>query len=178
MRKKEIIIGVTGSIAAYKACDIISGLRRAGCNTTVVMTKEAAEFITPLTLGHVSASPVYKDMFDAPQVWNPRHISLAENADMVLIAPATANIIAKLAYGICDDLLSSVVLSTRAVVLVAPAMNSNMWLHRVTQENVRRLKSLGYKFIGPVKGRLVCGISGIGHIADTAEIVKTALGLL
>lgn len=178
MRKKEVIIGVTGSIAAYKACDVIGGLRRAGCNTTVVMTKEAAEFITPLTLGYVSANPVYRDMFEAPQAWNPRHISLAENADMVLIAPATANIIAKLANGICDDLLSSVVVSTKAVVLVAPAMNSNMWLHKTTQENVRRLKSLGYKFIGPVKGRLACGITGIGHIADTSDIVKTALGLL
>jgi phosphopantothenoylcysteine decarboxylase/phosphopantothenate--cysteine ligase len=159
-------------VAAYKACDIIGKLRRLGCNTTVVITKEAKEFITPLLLQHISANKVYSDMFEMPDFYQPGHVSLAKKAEIVLIAPATANIIAKIANGICDDLLTCVVMSTAAPVLMAPAMNCNMWSNKATQENIKRLKSFGYKIIGPVKGRLSCGITGIGHIADTDYIVK------
>jgi len=143
-----------------------------------VMTKEAREFVTPLLMQEVSSNRVYTDMFGAPEVWDPLHISLAKKADLILIAPATANIIAKLTAGICDDLLTCTVISTRAPVLIAPAMNSNMYLQKVTQDNIRRLKSFGYKFVGPQKGRLVCGDTGIGHIANTDEIVKEAEKIL
>jgi phosphopantothenoylcysteine decarboxylase/phosphopantothenate--cysteine ligase len=178
MSKKEVIIGVTGSVAAYKACDVIRRLRNAGCNTTVVMTKEAAEFVTPLLMQQMSCNRVYADMFNAPDVWDPLHISLAQKADLVVIAPATANIIAKLASGICDDIVTCLVISTKAPVLIAPAMNENMYNHKATQDNIKRLKSFGYKFVGPRKGRLACGMTGTGHIADTDEIVKTAEKLL
>lgn len=178
MGKKEIIVGVTGSVAAYKACDLISKLKKAGHNITVIMTKEAAEFVTPLLLRHISANEVHLDMFKEPQAYDPCHVSLAQKADLVIIAPATANIIAKLAAGICDDLLTCVVLATKAPVLIAPAMNSNMYMHKATRENIRKLKSFGYKFVGPVKGHLACGLVGIGHIADTDEIVKEAEKLL
>jgi phosphopantothenoylcysteine decarboxylase/phosphopantothenate--cysteine ligase len=172
MSKKEIIVGVTGSIASYKACDIINRLRRAGCNTTVVMTKEAKEFVTPLLLQQLSANKVYSDLFDISESWDPKHVSLAQKADLVLIVPATANIIAKLANGICDDLLSCTVIAASSPILIAPAMNCDMWAHRATQENIKKLKLFGYKIIGPVKGRLSCGINGAGHIADGDEIVK------
>lgn len=178
MKVKNIIIGVTGSVACYKACEVISRLKRLGHNITVVMTKEAAEFITPLTFQGLSENQVYVDMFKPVEHWQPKHISLAEKADLVLIAPATANIIAKLANGICDDLLSCVVISTKAKILIAPAMNKNMYSHNATQENIRKLESFGYKFIGPIKGHLICGDVGIGHIADTDEIVKETKKLL
>lgn len=178
MKKKEIIVGITGSVAAYKACDVISGLRQIGHNTTVVMTKEAAEFITPLLLGYLSSNTVYTDMFEAPEAWSPEHISLADKASLILIAPATANIIAKIANGICDDLLTCIVMATKAPVLIAPAMNSNMYAHKATQDNIKRLKLFGYKFIGPAEGRLACGTTGLGHIASTEEIVKEALASL
>ena len=178
MSKKQIIIGVTGSVAAYRACDIISKLRQLGHNVTVVMTKEAKEFVTPLLLSHISSNEVYSDMFELPKVYNPTHISLAEKADLVIIAPATANVIAKLANGICDDLLTCVAISTKADILIAPAMNNNMYMHKATQENIKRLKSFGYKFVGPIKGRLACGTVGIGHIADTQDIIKQAQKLL
>jgi len=191
--KKQIIIGVTGSIAAYKACDIICRLKESGISVTAVMTKEAEQFVTPFLLGHISSNPVYTDMFTplqisracskskfvtglkAPDVWSPEHISLADGAGLVLIAPATANIIAKVANGICDDLLTFIVMATKAPVLIAPAMNSNMYNHKATQENIKRLKSFGYKFIGPAEGRLACGTIGLGHIASTEEIVRKAL---
>jgi len=176
--KKEIIIGVTGSVAAYKACDIICRLKEAGYNMTPVMTKEATEFITPLLLGHISSNQVYTDMFKAPQEWSPEHISLAQTANLILIAPATANVIAKLANGICDDLLTCVVMATKAPVLIVPAMNDNMYAHKAMQDNIKRLKSFGYKFIGPIKGKLCCGATGVGHIADTEEIVKEVKKLL
>ncbi len=168
--KKEIIIGVCGSIAAYKACDIINSLRRAGHNVTAFLTKEACEFVTPLLLEQLSKNKAYTDMFKAADDYNPLHISLAQKAGLVLIAPATANIIAKLASGLCDDMLSCLVISTKAPVLIAPAMNCNMWAHKATQENIKKLRSFGYKIVGPVKGRLACGDFGIGHIADTDEI--------
>ncbi len=173
-KKKEIIIGVTGSIASYKACDIVAALRRDGHNVTPILTREAKEFITPLALQTMARNRVHTDMFELPGDWEPVHISLADKADLVLIAPATANIIGKLAHGICDDLLTCVVFATRAPVMIAPAMNERMYTHRLVQENIAILKKTGYSFIGPIKGRLACGREGAGHLAPVDEIVAEA----
>jgi phosphopantothenoylcysteine decarboxylase/phosphopantothenate--cysteine ligase len=175
---KEVILGVTASIAAYKACEIINRLKKRRVNVTVVMTKEAQEFITPLTLQTLSANKVIGDLFALPENVNPLHISLAERADLVLIAPATANIVAKLAAGIADDALTCLCLSTRAPIVICCAMNEKMFKHKITQENIARLKKAGYRFIGPTKGRLVCGGEGIGHLAEVEEIVREALKAL
>ena len=172
--KKEIILGVTGSIAAYKACDIINGLKKLNFNVIPLMTKEAKNFISPLTLQTLSGNKVIEEMFALPDNFDPLHTSLAERADLVLIAPATANIIGKLANGICDDILSCTVFATRAPVLIAPAMNDRMYNHKVVKTNISRLKELGYKFIGPVSGRLVCGYRGMGHLAGVDAIVTQA----
>jgi phosphopantothenoylcysteine decarboxylase/phosphopantothenate--cysteine ligase len=176
--EKTIILGVTGSIAAYKACEIARALKREPFDVRVLLTEEAEKFVTALTFQTISQNPVVTDMFELPEEWNPRHVSLAKEAGLVLIAPATANIIAKLASGICDDILTCVVFATRAPVLIAPAMNDNMYRHPVTQANIARLEKIGYRFIGPVKGRLACGSEELGHIADTGDIVKEAKRLL
>jgi phosphopantothenoylcysteine synthetase/decarboxylase len=178
MTKKEIIIGVTGSIAAYKACDIINILRRRGINVTVIMTKEAKEFISPLTLQTLSNNKVYSEMFELPAETNPLHTSLAEKAGAILIAPACANIIGKLANGICDDLLTCVVTASEAKLLIAPAMNEKMYENPAVQENIEKLKKRGAKFIGPVKGPLACGHDAMGHIADIDSIIAEAKRLL
>ena len=177
-RTKEIILGVTGSIAAYKACELINRLKKRKVNVTAVMTKEAQEFITPLTLQTLSENKVICDLFSLPENVNPLHISLAKRCDLVLIAPACANTIAKLACGIADDALTCLCLSTRAPILICCAMNENMFKHKVTQENITRLKRIGYRFLGPVKGHLVCGDEGIGHLAGVEDIVREALKIL
>ncbi|NQT07195.1 MAG: hypothetical protein HQ575_06600 [Candidatus Omnitrophica bacterium] len=177
-RKKEIVLGVTGSIAAYKACDIVNRLREHDYSVTVVMTEEAKYFISPLTLQSLSNNKVVTDMFTLPDNYDPLHTALAEKADLILLAPATANIIGKIAGGICDDILSCVVLASKAPVLIAPAMNDKMYMHKAVQENIKKLGSWGYKFIGPQKGRLVCGYKGIGHISDTESIVKAVRKVL
>jgi len=171
-KKQEIILGVTASIAIYKACEIVRRLKAEGFLLSVVMTQEAEELIKPIVFQSLSGNKVYRGLFDQPDAWEIEHISLAENADLVLIAPATANIIAKLAAGICDDLLTCVVCATKAPVLIAPAMNENMYQNKITQENIQKLKSLGYKFIEPVKGRLACGKVGVGCLAEVDTIIK------
>jgi phosphopantothenoylcysteine decarboxylase/phosphopantothenate--cysteine ligase len=175
---KTVILGVTGSIAAYKACELVSLLKKEAIDVRVILTKEAAEFITPLTFQTISQNKTITGMFESPEEWNPRHISLADKANLVLIAPATANVIGKLAAGICDDMLTCTTFATKAPVLIAPAMNDKMYKHPVTQANIARLKKIGYHFIGPVKGRLACGCDGMGHIADIADIVSHAKRLL
>jgi phosphopantothenoylcysteine decarboxylase/phosphopantothenate--cysteine ligase len=177
-RTKEVLLGVTGSIAAYKACDIVNRLKRAGCNVTVALTEEARHFITPLTLQNLSGNKVVTGMFDLPENYDPLHTSLAQRADLVLVAPATANLIGKLASGICDDILTCAIMATDAPVLIAPAMNDKMYEHKAMVENVAKLKKWGYKFIGPKRGNLACGYKGIGHIADTEDIVRQAKGML
>ncbi|MDD2751523.1 MAG: flavoprotein [Candidatus Omnitrophica bacterium] len=169
---KQIILGVTASIAIYKACDLISRLKDQHIATTVVMTRESEELIKPIVFQSLSGNKVYRGLFDLPEAWEIEHVALAEKADLVLIAPATANIIAKVAAGICDDLLTCIVSATKAPVLIAPAMNENMYQNKITQENIRRLKSLGYKFIEPKRGRLACGKTGIGCLAEVEEIVR------
>jgi phosphopantothenoylcysteine decarboxylase/phosphopantothenate--cysteine ligase len=180
MTKKpgSVILGVTGGIAAYRACDIISILKKRSIDVTVLMTKEAEEFVTPLTFQTLSQNKIYRDLFAMPDEWNPVHTSLADRADLVLIAPATANVIGKIASGICDDILTCAVFATKAPVLFAPAMNEKMYQHRIVQENIKKLKNIGYHFVGPVKGRLACGHEAIGHIADTDQIVREVNKLL
>lgn len=173
MKSRHIIIGVTGSIAAYRVCGIISALKKKGYGVTCVMTEESEEFITPLTLETLSENKVYKDMFQLPDKREVAHVSLAEKGDLILISPATANIIGKLAAGICDDLLTCTVISSASPVVIVPAMNDRMYRHKIVQKNIRELKTLGYKFIGPVRGHLACGSRGIGHIAETDHIIKT-----
>jgi phosphopantothenoylcysteine decarboxylase / phosphopantothenate---cysteine ligase len=173
-KNKSIVLGVCGSIAAYKAGDIIRRLQEHGCDVSVIMTKEAKEFITPLTLSALSGKDVYGDMFEG-SAWRMAHIELAKSADVCLIAPATANIIAKAAHGMADDLLSTFILTTRAPLLIAPAMNDDMYANTMVQENCQRLKKHGAKFIEPIKGKLACGVVGVGHLADVEEIVKAVL---
>lgn len=171
-RKKNIILGVTASIAIYKACDIVRRLTSEGFSVTVVMTGEAEELIRPLVFQSLSGNRVYRGLFDEPDNWEVEHVSLARKADLVLIAPATANIIAKIACGICDDLLTCVVCATKAPVLICPAMHENMYKNKITQENIKRLKSFGYRLIEPKVGRLVCGAVGIGCLAEVETIIK------
>jgi len=176
--KKTVVLGVTGSIAAYKACEITGSLRKMDLDVNVIMTKEAGEFVTPLTFQTLSGNKVAAGIFDMPEEWDPAHISLAQKADLILVAPASANIIGKLASGVCDDLLTCVIFATKAPVLIAPAMNTVMYEHKIVQENIAKLKSIGYHFIGPIKGRLACGTEGIGHIARSEDIIKESKRLL
>lgn len=177
--EKNIILGVTASIAIYKACDLLRKLKASGFKVQVVMTKEAEELIKPIVFQSLSGNRVYRaGIFEEPDIWEIEHVSLGQKADLILIAPATANIIAKLAAGICDDLLTCTVCASQAKVLIAPAMNENMYKNKITQNNIAKLKASGYKFIGPVSGRLACGSVGIGCLAETEEIVKQVKNLL
>ncbi|MDD2702997.1 MAG: flavoprotein [Candidatus Omnitrophica bacterium] len=171
-KNKHIILGVTGSIAIYKSCEIIRQLRKDGCEVTVVMTREAGEFVKPALFQGLSGNRVYEGLFAAPGSRDIEHVSLAEKADVVLIAPATANIIGKISSGVCDDLLSCVVCATRAPVMICPAMNNNMFVNKVVQENIKKLRAFGYDFIGPKKGQLACGSAGMGCLEDVTTIVK------
>src|SRR5438445_10405982 len=160
---KNIILGITGSIAAYKAADLTSQLVKHGCDVHVVMTTDALRFITDLPFKTLSRNRVVTNLYDEEEGWKPTHISLADEADLLLIAPATANVIAKLAHGIADDALSCIALAInpRAKIVIAPAMNGKMWLHAATQENVAKLKSRAVEFIGPEEGMLSCGYEGL-----------------
>jgi len=178
MAGKKIILGVTASIAAYKSCDIINAFRRSGHEVRVVMSPDAARFITPLTLQALSGGRVVTDMFEPPDEWEILHTSLGEWADLIVIAPATADMISKLACGRADCVLSALVLASRAKVLIAPAMNDRMYNHKATRENIAKLKSFGCSFIGPARGRLACGYKGVGHISEVKDIVLAARKLL
>lgn len=177
-KKKNIILGVTASIAIYKACDILRRLKEQGFAVTVVMTPEAEEFIKPIVFQSLSGNKVYRGLFDDSGPWEIEHISLAEGGDLVLIAPATANIIGKIACGICDDLLTCICCATKAPVLICPAMNENMYKNKIAQENIKKLKSLGYKFVEPVKGELACGKVGVGCLAEVETIIKEVKKIL
>lgn len=172
---KHVVMGVTGSIAAYKACDIISGLRKKGVDVHVILTGAGAEIITPLTLETLSGNPVITDMFSRENPWEVEHISLAKLADLFLIAPATANFIGKMASGIADDMLTTTVMATKAPVLIAPAMNSNMYLNPAVQGNMEKLRERGCEFIAPATGHLACGDEGIGKLADVQDIIQAVL---
>lgn len=176
----NIILGVTGSIAAYKAADLTSLLVKRQGDVQVVMTRDAQQFITPLPFKTLSRHAVVTDLYDEEEGWKPTHIRLADEANLLLIAPATANIIAKLALGIADDALSCIALalSPRAKILIAPAMNGKMWLHPATQHNVATLKARGVEFIGPEEGMLSCGYEGIGRLWPVEKVAERAMELL
>jgi phosphopantothenoylcysteine decarboxylase/phosphopantothenate--cysteine ligase len=178
-KEKKVLLGVTGSIAAFKAAALTSALAKDGCQVKVVMTKEATHFVTPLTFQTLSGNPVYQEMF-AP-LDNPagqtrlgreiKHISLAEWPDIILVCPATANIISKVAAGLADDLLSAIILATRKPVYFVPSMNAGMWQNQILQKRVAELKTAGYRFIGPGKGRLACGEEGEGRMVEVEEVM-------
>ncbi len=170
---KRIVLGVTGSIAAYKAADIASQLTRAGACVNVIMTDEAEEFISPITFRSLTGNPVVTGVFDRESEYSIEHVSLAQSADIVVIAPATANTIAKLAVGIADDMLTCTVLATQVPVVLAPAMNTGMYENSITQENITKLKSRGFVIVGPGSGWLACGLTGTGRMSDPEEIIGT-----
>ncbi|MEW6685918.1 MAG: bifunctional phosphopantothenoylcysteine decarboxylase/phosphopantothenate--cysteine ligase CoaBC [Candidatus Edwardsbacteria bacterium] len=173
-----IILGVTGSIAAYKALEITSRFRQKNFSVVVVMTEAAKKFVKPLSFETISQNPVASELFPKKREKELLHIGLAELADLVLIAPATANVIGKIANGIADDLLTSVVMATKAPILIAPAMNAGMWQNPIVQENIVKLKQLGYYFLEPEKGWLACGKEGQGRLVEPSKIVDEALALL
>ena len=180
MNSRYVVLGVTGSIAAYKAIDLASLLTKQQCDVHAVLTSDALHFVTPLPFKTLSRHPVVSDLYDEEEGWQPTHIRLADEADLLLIAPATANTIAKLAQGIADDALTCIALALnpKAKALVAPAMNGKMWLHPATRQNVSVLKSRGVEFIGPEEGMLSCGYEGLGRLWDVENIVTRALELL
>ena len=174
----EIVLGVTGSIAAYKACELTRLFVKAGHGVHVVMTKAGTEFVTPLTFKTLSRNTVATGLFDNPEVWTPGHISLAVLADVVVIAPCTANVIAKLANGIADDMLTSTCLATSAPLMVAPAMNTGMWENEATQANVAILRERGVRFVESGVCDLACGTEGKGRMAEPLEIFDAVETLL
>ncbi len=175
---KKIVLGVTGSIAAYKAADLTSRLVKLGADVMPVMTAAAQKFITPLTLQTLARQPVAADLWDEGNGWRPGHIELAEKADLLLVAPATADVIAQFANGMAPDLLSSLFLMARCPVLIAPAMNGKMWTHPATVANVAALKARGAEFIGPEEGMLACGYEGIGRLWPVDGIVDRVAVML
>ena len=178
MSERVVVLGVTGSIAAYKAADIASRLTKEGIEVHVVMTSSAERFITPLTLQTLSRHEVVTSAAADRPDWQPVHIALADKASLLLIAPASANVLAELTHGLANHPLAEIALATRAPMLLAPAMNGNMWQHPATQNNIATLKSRGAQFVGPAEGLLACGYAGIGRMAEPVEIVEAALSLL
>ena len=175
---RKIVLGVTGGIAAYKSAEIVSRLRHLGAEVHVIMTRNATEFVSPLTFQTLSANQVVTDTFQAPEYWNVEHVALAKLAEIFVIAPATANILAKMAAGIADDMLSTTVLATKAPILAAPAMNTGMWTAEATRRNVQTLKERGVHLIGPDSGILACGDEGAGRMSEPEEIVSEICRLL
>lgn len=173
VRDKSIVLAVTGSIAVYKAVELASELTKGGAKVDVVMTEAAQEFVTPLTFRAITQRAVVTEMFNPASEFSVEHVALADRADLVIIAPATANVIAKLAYGIADDMLGCTVLATKAPIIMAPAMHANMYQNQVTQENIAKLKKRGFTFVGPSYGRLASGAVGPGRLADIEEIMGT-----
>jgi phosphopantothenoylcysteine synthetase/decarboxylase len=178
LRGREIIVAVCGGIAAYKVADVVSRLVQLGAGVTVCMTREAQRFITPLTFQALSARPVRTDTFDLVESNDPQHIGLTERADLMLVIPATNNIIAKVACGLCDDLVSLMVCAAACPVVFVPAMNTRMWDHPVAQENFAKLSSIGYRFIGPESGWLACRNVGAGRLTDPSRIVDEVVRML
>jgi len=169
---KRIVLGITGSIAAYKAADLVSGLVKLGADVQVVMTREATEFIAPLTLQVLSRRPVASDLWKEGQGWQPGHIEIADSADLLLVAPATAHAIGCFAHGLAPDLLSSIYLATPAPVMIAPAMNGKMYDHPAVKENLLALRRRGHAIVDPAEGMLACGYAGVGKLAPVEEIIE------
>jgi phosphopantothenoylcysteine synthetase/decarboxylase len=178
LKGREVIVAVCGGIAAYKVADVVSKLVQEGAGVTVCMTEEAQRFVTPLTFEALSGRPVRTGIFTMVESSDPQHISLTERADVMLVAPATNNIIAKAAHGLTDDLVSLMICAAACPVMFAPAMNNRMWAHPVAQENVRKLMGLGYQFIGPEDGWLACRNVGPGRLSEPGKIVEEIVGML
>jgi phosphopantothenoylcysteine synthetase/decarboxylase len=172
LENKNVILGICGGIAAYKSCDIVRQLIKLKANVECILTKGGSEFITPITLQTLSKNKTYIDMFEVPDRWEISHISLAKKADIIVIVPATADILARLACGMTDDLLACTVLASKADILICPAMNTNMFNHKATRRNIRILKNYGYRFAMPEKGELACGDCGDGRLASVEVIIK------
>ena len=178
MKDKTILLGVTGSIAAYKAADLLRELQGRGAHVHVLMTESAQKFVTALTFKTLSRNPVAGSLWDEEAGWCPGHIELADKADLLIVAPATANTLAKFAHGLADDLLACVYLATRAPVLIAPAMNGKMWEHPATVRNRQVLEERGHRFVEPVEGELACGYEGSGKLCDIVTIADAAAEML
>src|SRR3954449_5680697 len=178
LKGRELVVGVCGGIAAYKVADVVSKVVQLGAGVTVVMTAEAQKFITPLTFEALSGRKVRTSTFDLVESSDPQHIALTERADLMLVAPATANVIAKVAHGLCDDLVSLMISAAACPVVFAPAMNNRMWENPIAKENVEKLQSLGYRFIGPDAGWLACRNVGPGRMSEPAEIVQELTRML
>ena len=178
LQGREVVLGVTGGIAVYKSAEVVSRLRKLGASVHVIMTKNATEFVAPLTFETMSNHPVVTDTFARPATWEVEHISLAQRAEVFVIAPATANILAKMACGIADDMLSTTVLATKAPVLVAPAMNTGMWMAEATQRNMDTLRARGVHVVGPGSGKLACGDVGAGRMSEPEDIVAAICDIL
>ncbi|MFT3786159.1 MAG: flavoprotein [Tepidisphaeraceae bacterium] len=175
---KEVIVAVCGGIAVYKVCEVVSKLVQAGCGVTVVMTAAAQKFVTPLTFEALSGRPVRTETFDLVDTGDPQHIKLTEIADLMVVAPATTNMIAKVAHGLTDDLVSLMICAAACPVVFAPAMNNRMWDHPIAQENYAKLAKLGYRFIGPEPGWLACRNMGMGRLSEPAKIIDTVTRML
>lgn len=175
---KVIVLGVTGSIAAYKAADLVSQLRKLDAEVHPVLTAGGAKFITPLTLQTLARQPVAGNLWDEGQGWQPGHVELADKADLLLVAPATADVVAQFAHGLAPDFLGSLHLVARCPLLMAPAMNGKMWLHPATQANVATLQERGVEFIGPEEGMLACGYEGIGRMWPVEGIIERVVSIL
>jgi len=173
LKGKTIVLGISGGIAAYKACELTRRLVERKADVHVILTKSAKEFVTPLTFQALSGHPVHTDLFNLTQEQEIGHISLADRADAILVAPATADLIARTAHGLCDDLLTTVLCATTAPVLIAPSMNVNMWNNKITQENVEKLKKHGFLVIEPEAGYLACGYNGKGRLPDPETLLDT-----
>jgi phosphopantothenoylcysteine decarboxylase len=178
LKGKEIIVGVCGSISAYKVADVVSKLVQQGAGVTVVMTAAATKFVTPLTFEALSGRPVHTSMFDTADTGDQQHIKLTERADLMLVAPATTNTIAKVAHGLTDDLISLMICAAACPVVFVPAMNSRMWDHPIAQENFAKLGQLGYRFIGPEQGWLACRNVGTGRLSEPDKIVAEVVRML
>lgn len=178
LNQKHVLLGITGGIAAYKAAEIVRSLQKNSCSVHVVMTENAKQFITPLTFESLTGNQVYSGLFDPRSPDAMEHIELSKKSDLLLIAPATANIIGKMANGIADDLLSCLYLTMRKSTIIAPAMNVNMYLNPAVQDNICRLRKRGVEIIGPEKGELACGDEGLGRLANIESIIKAALSSL
>src|SRR3954469_20012800 len=178
LKGRELVVAVCGGIAAYKVADVVSKLVQLGAGVTVVMTAEAQKFITPLTFEALSGRPVRTSTFDLIETSDPQHIGLTERADLMLVAPATANVLAKVAHGLCDDLVSLMISAAACPVVFAPAMNNRMWDNPIARENVAKLQGLGYRFIGPDEGWLACRNVGAGRMSEPATIVTEVVKML
>jgi phosphopantothenoylcysteine decarboxylase/phosphopantothenate--cysteine ligase len=178
LKGKEIVVAVCGGIAAYKVAEVVSRLVQLGAGVNVCMTKAAQKFVTALTFEALSGRAVRRDTFALPESSDVQHVGLTERADVMLVAPATGNIIAKVAHGICDELVSLMINAAGCPVVFAPAMNNRMWENPICQENVKKLKGLGYRFIGPEEGWLACRSVGVGRMSEAQKIVQELVGVI